>query len=100
VVEDPLIPRGSCCDAGRFQFGDCGAWWYNCPKWGLQNYSQWIQYGEYGFTMPTATEHQARCSYSAVKQVCDLTGSNCNRKMPRAKNEVCGETNILIKIPK
>ena len=38
IVESAAMPRGSCCDHGRFHFADCGNWWYNCKEWGLRNY--------------------------------------------------------------
>jgi len=55
--EDPL---GSCCDDGRFMFAPCGNWWYNCPEWGLRNFTDWMRFGDVGFTLPTGTEHAAR----------------------------------------
>ncbi len=77
VVEDPVEPRGSCCDDGRFVFPDCGNWWYNCPFFGLHQAETWVQFNEpnqkYGsYAYPLMTEHKAKCKYSTTKQLCPV----------------------------
>ena len=52
ITENETVAVGSCCDNGRFIFKECGNWWYNCEQWGLQNYTQWVRFGKFGFTMP------------------------------------------------
>ena len=90
ITENPTEPIGSCCDNGRFIFKDCGNWWYNCENWGLQNYTQWIQFGSNGFTMPLGTEHKGRCQYSSDKITCPLP-KDCSRKLPKIETEICQE---------
>ena len=85
--EDPL---GSCCDNGRFYFAPCGNWWYNCPDWGLRNYTDWIRFGDKGYTLPTGTEHAARCVYSEMRKLCPKP-INCKARVPKSDAEVCGE---------
>lgn len=90
VTEDARNPKGSCCDNGRFVFKNCGNWWYNCQDWGLLNYTQFVRFGENGFTMPFGTEHQGRCVYSPAKIMCPIPPT-CNKRLPKSINDVCGE---------
>jgi hypothetical protein len=91
-TEDAYMPRGSCCDDGRFDFKDCGNWWYYCPRWGLANFSTWIRFGEHGFTLPLGTEHRGRCAYSRQRRTCSLPPS-CPERVPQSTDArgVCGE---------
>eukprot|EP01035_Chromulina_nebulosa_P021774 gene21774-28176_t len=89
VTED-VIPKGSCCDNGRFVFKDCGGWWYNCERWGLSNYTTWIRFGKYGWTLPLATEHQGRCNYSPERITCPLP-DNCQSRIPKNEASFCKE---------
>lgn len=59
----PSEPIGSCCDNSRFNFKECGNWWYYCEKLNLKNHTVWLKYSSDGFTMPLSTEHQRICSY-------------------------------------
>ena len=81
ITESPLEARGSCCDSGRFNFPSCGNFWYLCPKWGLNNYTDWVRYGAEGFVMPMGTVHQAKCSYSPYRKMCPLP-RDCERRFP------------------
>jgi len=92
-TEDAYLPKGSCCDNGRFDFRDCGNWWYYCPNYGLANFTTWIRFGEHGFTLPLGTEHRARCLYSRQRKTCSLP-TGCKYRVPRqgaAPDGVCGE---------
>ena len=73
---------GSCCDDGRYQFGNCGGWWYNCKEFGLKNHKDWIRFGRHGLTMPLSTEHQAICKYTRTRISCPMP-ENCNFRTPR-----------------
>jgi hypothetical protein len=92
VTEDTRAPVGSCCDNGRFVFAPCegSQFWYQCPYRGRQNYTTWLRFGKAGFSFPTGTEHQARCTYSAQRRLCDVP-SNCNKRVPNNLGEVCEE---------
>lgn len=85
--EDPL---GSCCDNGRFYFANCGNWWYNCEHWGLRNFTDWIRFGEYGYTLPLGSEHGARCTYSEARKLCPVP-LHCQARVPSRADEICGE---------
>mmetsp|Transcript_434 Transcript_434/g.827 ORF Transcript_434/g.827 Transcript_434/m.827 type:complete len:130 (+) Transcript_434:1136-1525(+) len=75
------ISKGSCCDSGRMPFGNCGNWWYNCPKWGLVNHTTWLKFGTSGFTMPLSTEHQGVCTYTPHITLCNIP-ENCDNRFP------------------
>ena len=90
ITEKYTIPTGSCCDNGRFVFKDCGNWWYNCKQWGLSNFTDWIRFGEKGYSLPLGTEHQGRCKYNNQKIMCDLP-SDCHNRVPLGRKEVCNE---------
>lgn len=98
-VEDAAIPRGSCCDDGRYDFADCGIWWHGCKLYGLHNYSDWIRFGKDGFTMPLGTEHQAKCRYSDRKRLCPMP-KTCRKRIPLDATEVCDEIPELIRVEK
>lgn len=98
VVEDAWMPKGSCCDDGRFVFGNCGNWWYNCPSYGLQNYTTWARFGDDGFTIPLATPHSAKCIYHSKKRKCPKP-LTCKRKNPRHRLQLCGEMGNNVTIP-
>lgn len=87
IDEDPVEPRGSCCDDGNYYFDDCGNWWYNCANYGLRNASTWLRFqqtsgGASGgngeadktatFTVPVITEHAGTCKYSKERVTCPL----------------------------
>jgi len=93
--EDPL---GSCCDDGRFYFANCGNWWYNCPNWGLRNFSSWVRFGEFGYTLPTGTEHGARCAYSQARKLCPVPVP-CGARVPKRDNDVCDEIDNVDGVP-
>ena len=86
--EDPL---GSCCDDGRFYFKPCGNWWYNCPAWGLRNFTDWVRFGSKGYTLPTGTEHAARCLYSEARKLCPVPRSGCAMRVPKSDADICKE---------
>ena len=94
---------GSCCDHGRYQFADCGGWWYNCRDWGLKNHDTWIKFGKHGLTMPLSTEHQATCKYSSSKIQCPLP-KDCKSRVPLWKSktesplDICQEFPIIRKV--
>ena len=92
---------GSCCDNGRYVFQDCGSWWYHCKEYGLKNHNVWLRFGRSGYTMPLSTEHQATCSYSRTKKVCELPpGCNTNaRSFVSKDSKVCGEYPVVRKVP-
>jgi hypothetical protein len=90
ITENASLPVGSCCDNGRFKFPECGTWWYNCKEWGLRNYTTWLRFGKFGFTMPAGTEHRARCSYSTEKRLCEIP-EGCATRAARNLDEVCKE---------
>jgi hypothetical protein len=90
ATEDDRVSRGSCCDDGRYVFAPCGNWWYNCPNWGLANYTQWIRFSRAGFTMPTGSEHGAKCTYSPEKRVCPRP-QECKRRVPVQFPDICDE---------
>jgi len=85
--EDPL---GSCCDDGRFYFAPCGNWWYNCPEWGLRNFTDWMRFGTQGYSLPTGTEHGARCLYSEMRKLCPVP-IKCPARVPNNDKEICPE---------
>ena len=90
ITQDLIHIKGSCCDNGRFIFKDCGSWWYNCENWGASNYTTWIQYSEYGFSMPLGTEHKGRCQYFPEKRTCPIP-EDCSKRSPKTRQEVCQE---------
>ena len=104
ITENSTQVMGSCCDNGRYQFGNCGGWWYNCKEFGLKNHKDWIRFGRHGLTMPLSTEHQATCRYSRARVVCPMP-DKCKFRTPRwiSKKEyaadVCEEMPIIRKIP-
>lgn len=100
IVEDAVSPIGSCCDDGRFVFADCGNWWYNCPFYGIQNYTKWLRFGPNAYTLPTGTEHRAKCSYYSSKITCPLPAScDLRRALPGRAKEICKEMPQIVKIP-
>ena len=72
---------GSCCDGGHYVVAKCKGWWYNCRLWGLKDINPWFQFGEVGFTTPSATEHTGRCTYSEKQIHCPVI-SNCEHRSP------------------
>lgn len=82
IIEDLYNPRGSCCDAGRYEVAPCYGWWYQCKDWGIRDMSPWFKFGNFGFTFPPATEHREKCKYSSTKRICDLPVS-CSVRTPR-----------------
>ena len=104
ITENSTQVMGSCCDDGRYQFGNCGTWWYNCKAFGLKNHKDWIRFGRHGLTMPLSTEHQATCKYSRSRITCPLP-DGCKFRFPRWKSkydyttDVCNEMPIVRKIP-
>jgi hypothetical protein len=90
VTEDMVEPVGSCCDNGRHVFANCGTWWHRCEDIGRRNYTTWLRFGRAGFTFPAGTAHQARCTYSAQKVMCDLP-EDCRYRVPAAVEEICTE---------
>lgn len=100
ITEPSLLePIGSCCDNARFDFPDCGNWWYYCQKWGIINHTVWLQYSPDGFTMPLSTEHQGICSYSPNQRLCELPKSRCDGKIKNRYNTslLCGEVEFSLK---
>lgn len=96
ITQDSIAATGSCCDHGRFVFRECGTqWWWNCAQWGLVNYSNWIKFGKFGFTMPLGTEHQARCTFSEMEITCPST-TNCTPSDGRN----CVESPVIEIVPK
>ena len=94
VIENATLTRGSCCDNGRFNFKDCGNWWYNCHDFGLRNFTTWLKFGHNGFTMPAGTEHKGRCSYSIHRIQCPGDSGSCSGS-PRLESDICKEVNIV-----
>lgn len=87
VSTAPVAELGSCCDSGRVVgfFGECVNTgvdrWMKCPEEGLRNVSTWLQFTPYGFAVPTITEHQGLCNYSATRRLCPVP-LNCDRRQP------------------
>ena len=72
-IENTEIAQGSCCDDGRFAFAPCkNGFWHFCKDWGLRNYTTWLKYGDSGMTFFAGSAHQAKCSYSAQRRVCEV----------------------------
>jgi hypothetical protein len=91
ITENGTLPVGSCCDDGRFRFADCKNWWYNCPSWGIRNYTTWVRFGKSGLPFPAGSEHQARCSYSPTKRLCEVPVGCVRHERPTKVEDVCGE---------
>ena len=104
ITENSTQVMGSCCDDGRYQFGNCGGWWYNCKEFGLKNHKDWIRFGRHGLTMPLSTEHQAICKYTRTRISCPMP-EKCNFRTPRWVSkkdyaaDVCEEMPMVRKIP-
>lgn len=91
ITEDFVIPRGSCCEDGRYVVvKDCGNFWYNCEEVYTEIDRTWMRFGIHGFPMPCATEHLAKCVYSETKRLCDVPG-NCKKRVPVDMTEMCRE---------
>jgi hypothetical protein len=100
LITETNLPEltGSCCDNARFDFPDCGNWWYYCQQWGLKNHTVWLQYGLHGFTMPLSTEHQGICSYSPNQVLCELPKLHCEGRHKNRHNTslLCGEVEFSL----
>jgi hypothetical protein len=82
---------GSCCDNGRMEFPDChGPPWYLCKQFGLKDHKTWVQFGANGLHMPLSTEHKGVCTYSAVRQLCNIP-DGCSQRIPSGDSPICGE---------
>lgn len=85
AVENVHMAKGSCCNNGDIEVASCGGgWWYQCKDWGLRNLTTWLKFGEYGFTMPPATEHKATCEYSSERVLCPQP-RECKTRYPKPR---------------
>jgi hypothetical protein len=87
VTENLFQIKGSCCGTIEYSVNTSlcvrGGWWYQCRDYGLRNFTTWLKFGEYGFTMPPVTPHLRACEYHSnpVKQ-CPVP-TDCDFPIPR-----------------
>ena len=100
LTEDPVVPRGSCCDDGRYEVvKGCGNFWYNCGEAYDHMDKTWLRFGANGFTIPLATEHLGKCTYTVNRDLCTLP-SGCQRRVPLTLQDKCGEIPHVLRIMK
>jgi hypothetical protein len=72
----------------------------NCPDYGLQNYTTWLQFGQDSYTMPTGTAHRAKCQYHNRKTLCPIP-ADCARatSIPKTTRDICDEYPNAVIVP-